>query len=148
MVYTYLKPTSPNLYAFESAILESSIANTYMYLNWNEDDQNLQVNLYTELTLGQKDILDNIINNTISTPIISFNVDNFLFGLMEAFTPLTDYANILVFYPMIADFARAKNFEGMKIFVQGLMSYSIMTQNQFNNLNNVLQLQGIDLNNL
>jgi hypothetical protein len=77
-----------------------------------------------------------------------FSVNNFLLGLMGAFTPLTDYANILVFYPMIADFARAYNFEGMDIFLQGLISYSIMTIEQYNTLNSVLQQQGIDLNNL
>ena len=148
MVYTYLKPISPNLDVLEIAILSSLIAETYLYLNWNEDDQNLQVHLNIELTLEQKNILDEIINNTISTSIIPFNIDNFLFSLMEAFTPLTDYTDILIFYPMIADFARANNFEGMNVFVQGLMSYSIMTQDQFNTLNSVLQIQGIDLNNL
>lgn len=98
-------------------------------------------------------IAEEAYNNSLNivpdpTPILPFNVDNFLFSLMEAFTPLTDYMDILIFYPMIADFARANNFIGMNVFVQGLMSYSIMTQDQFNTLNTVLQLQGIDLNNL
>jgi hypothetical protein len=77
-----------------------------------------------------------------------FSVNDFLLGLMEAFTPLADYANISVFYPMIADFARANNFVGMNMFLQGLIENGIMTQEQFNKLNGVLQQQNIDLNNL
>lgn len=94
-----------------------------------------------------------IINGEVIPPILpdpieNFNVDQFLLGLMGAFTPLTDYANILVFYPMVGDFARAENFVGMNMFLQGLMQASIMTQEQFNTLNEVLKQQGIDLNNL
>ena len=77
-----------------------------------------------------------------------FDVDQFLLGLMEAFTPLVDYSNILPFYPMVADFARAKNFVGMNMFLQGLIQDGIMTQEQFDKLNNVLLQQNIDLNNL
>jgi hypothetical protein len=77
-----------------------------------------------------------------------FNVNDFLLGLMGVFTPLIDYTNILVFYPMVADFARVYNFEGMKLFLQGLIENGFMTQEQFDKLNDVLQQQGIDLNNL
>ena len=77
-----------------------------------------------------------------------FDVDQFLLGLMGAFTPLIDYSNILVFYPMVADFARAENFEGMNMFLQGLLENEIMTIEQFNLINSVLLQQGIDLNNL
>jgi len=79
---------------------------------------------------------------------ISFNVNDFLFGLMGAFTPLTDYSDILVFYPMVGDFARAENFAGMNMFLQGLIQASILTQEQFDKLNNILLQQNIDLNNL
>jgi len=79
---------------------------------------------------------------------ILFDVNIFLFGLMEAFSPLTDYSDILVFYPMVGDFARAENFAGMNMFLQGLIQASILTQEQFDKLNGVLQQQGIDLNNL
>ena len=80
--------------------------------------------------------------------IIPFNVNDFLFGLMGAFTPLLNYADILIFYPMIADFARAENFEGMNMFLHVLIDSSVMTEEQFNILNGVLLQQNIDLNNL
>lgn len=103
-------------------------------------------------TIGQCDedcqTVNQILNEEIINSIENFNVDQFLLGLMGAFTPLIDYANILVFYPMVADFARAKNFIGMNMFLQGLISNSIMTIDQFNTLNGVLQQQNIDLNNL
>jgi len=67
---------------------------------------------------------------------------------MIAFTPLTDYADILIFYPMVGDFARAENFEGMNMFLRGLIQGGIMTQEQFDTLNGVLLQQNIDLNNL
>lgn len=92
--------------------------------------------------------INQILTAEIIDPIENFNVNDFLFGLMGEFTPLMDYSNILIFYPMIADFARAKNFEGMKYFLQQLMAGSIMTQEQFDKLNSVLLQQNIDLTNL
>ena len=80
--------------------------------------------------------------------VTAFDINIFLTSLLVTFVPITDYTNILVFYPMVADFARAKNFVGMNMFLQGLISNSIMTQKQFNTLNSVLQQQGIDLTNL
>jgi len=150
MIYFYEKPISPDLDYFETLIRVSSIANTYIYLNWNKDDQKLRVNFNVELTVEQKNILDNIINNSPSNPPekVIFNINDFLFGLMGAFTPLLNYSDILVFYPMIADFARAENFEGMNTFLRGLIQCSVMTEEQFNLINSVLLQQNIDLNNL
>ena len=94
---------------------------------------------------------NNYINEPpIEEPVIEvpFNVNDFLFGLMVAFTPLMDYANILIFYPMVGDFARAENFEGMNMFLRGLIQNGIMSQEQFDTLNGVLLQQNIDLNNL
>lgn len=100
------------------------------------------------LNLTENQITINGIINSPPISLIFFNVNSFLLGLMQAFTPLTDYSNILVFYPMIADFARANNFQGINQFLQGLIAARIMTQDQFNKLNSVLLLQNIDLNNL
>jgi len=114
------------------------------------DEQNL-TSIIDKVAIMAEESYNNYINEPpIEEPIepILFDVNIFLFGLMEAFTPLTDYIDILIFYPMVGDFARAENFEGMNIFLQGLISNYIMTQEQFDKVNGVLQQQGIDLNNL
>ena len=89
-----------------------------------------------------------VANQTALDAVIIFNSDTFLFGLMGVFTPITSYTDILPFYAMIADFARAYNFVGMNAFLQGLISAFLITQNEFTLLNNVLKQQGIDLTNL
>ena len=97
---------------------------------------------------GENEELAKTIATNNGFPFGSFQVNDFLFGLMGAFTPLMDYSNILIFYPMIADFARAENFEGMNMFLHGLIDGSVMTEEQFNLINGVLLQQNIDLNNL
>jgi len=112
------------------------------------DESNL-ASIIEKVTIMGEESYNRYINEPlVPEPVVEvpFNVNNFLFGLMEAFTPLTDYSDILVFYPMIADFSRANNFIGMNTFLQGLIKDFMMTEIQFDLINSVLQQQGIDLN--
>jgi len=114
------------------------------------NEENL-IPIIDKVTIMAEESYNKYINEPpVEEPVepILFDVNIFLFGLMEAFSPLTDYSDILVFYPMVGDFARAENFAGMNMFLQGLIQASIMTQEQFNKLNSVLLQQNIDLNNL
>ena len=121
----------------------------YLYAEWllPDDVALILTDVANATTIAAQVAARGVLSKQNIAPI-SFDIDTFLLGLMTAFTPLMDYANILIFYPMIADFARAGNFIGMNMFLQGLLSNSVMTIEQFNILNGVLLQQNIDLNNL
>lgn len=61
MVYYYVKVATPNLDTLEIAFLASSIAGTYDYFRWDEDDDKLKVYLNRELDSAEKITLDNLV---------------------------------------------------------------------------------------
>lgn len=62
MIYTYIKLENPNLDIMESAILVSSIADSYEYFRWDESDTLLKVHLNRELSPEEKIVLDTIVS--------------------------------------------------------------------------------------
>lgn len=62
MEYTYTKTVAPNLDHLEADILASSIANTYIYLKWDDGEiDELDVVLTRELNTEEKTLLDNLV---------------------------------------------------------------------------------------
>jgi len=61
MIYLYTELTSPNLDILEIGILESSLAETYQSLRWDEEDKILKVKLNKVLDGTEKILLDELI---------------------------------------------------------------------------------------
>jgi hypothetical protein len=62
MVYLYEKLLPPDLTILESNFLVTSLAETYQYFRWDEEDKKLKIYLNRELNISEKEILDNLVS--------------------------------------------------------------------------------------
>jgi len=145
ITYEYENIKSPDLDAIQNVIIKSSMADkSIQYCRWDEETKKLQTIFKNELSADDKIILDEIVNsNPISS--VPFSVDKFISDLFNSFSGAI---NLFPYYAVIKDTAASGNFLGMKLILNGLVAAGIMTQDQFNLLNSILQIQNIDLNNL
>ena len=149
MIYNYIAVNSPNLDNLEFTILSSTIAETYIYFNWDSVDQILKVHLNRELTIDEKLILDNIIDFPITKPepIPVFSVETFLYRLSEEFDVL-QRMNLAGVAPSFTSELQFQNFEGIKEILDYLLSTLEITQETVDKITSLFLEQNIDLNNL
>ena len=149
MIYNYIAVNSPNLDNLEFTILSSTIAETYIYFNWDSVDQILKVHLNRELTIDEKLILDNIIDFPITKPepIPVFSVETFLYRLAEEFDVL-QRMNLAEVAPSFTSELQFQNFDGIKEILDYLLSTSEITQETVDKIRSLFLEQNVDLNNL
>lgn len=85
---------------------------------------------------------------TIAAPYEKFDPNVFLTGMYAAFQPITDYAGILAFYAPLSDFAKAKNFWDIKGLLDGLVAGEVITEDMYDDINDLFKAQNLDLDNL